>query len=47
MDCGHLVYFIVIWFRFGMLYQEKSGTRAFTNLRRKVSEINSSVALAK
>jgi hypothetical protein len=25
--CGHLVYFMAIWylFRFGMLYQEKSG----------------------
>jgi hypothetical protein len=30
--CGHLVYFMVIWYifpRFGMLYQEKSGNTAY------------------
>jgi hypothetical protein len=31
---GHLVYFVVIWYiflRFGILEQEKSGNKSFTN----------------
>jgi hypothetical protein len=38
--CGHLVYFIVIWYifpRFGMLYQEKSGNPAFKVAQRPLS----------
>jgi hypothetical protein len=41
--CGHLVYFMVIWYifpRLGILYQEKSGNPAPVAMNKSITKVN-------